>query len=74
VAFVESKAAGGTPAAWTDLMGQDQLFISTGGALKNSLLANTFFDMVFEPPFVDGFIVQKRVYHRCWYPSRKPLS
>jgi hypothetical protein len=74
VAFAESKAAGGTPAAWTDIIGKDQYFISTGGALNSSLTANSFFDMDYEPPFVDGFIVQKRVYHRCWYPSRKPLS
>jgi hypothetical protein len=52
VAFEESKAAGGTPAAYTDLISQDQLLISTGGALKTSLIANLFFDMVFEPPFV----------------------
>jgi len=58
VAFEESKAAGGTPAAYTDLMSQDQLLISTGGALKTSLIANLFSDMVFEPPFVNGFIVQ----------------
>jgi hypothetical protein len=74
VAFAESKAAGGTPAAWTDSMGQDQLFKSTGGALNFSLTANSFLDMVFEPPFVDGFIVQKRVYHRSGGPSRKQLG
>jgi hypothetical protein len=59
VAFEESKAAGGTPAAYTDLMGQSQLLISTGGALKMGITANLFSNMVFEPPFVDGFIVQK---------------
>jgi hypothetical protein len=69
VAFEESKAAGGTPAAWTDIIGIDQFFISTGGALNSSLTANSIFDMVCEPPF-DGFMVQKRVYHSKCYPSR----
>ena len=45
----------------------------TGGALNTSLSANSFFDMVFEPPFVDSFIVHKRVYHRLCDTSRKPL-
>jgi len=36
-------------------------------------LANLFSDMVFEPPFVAGFIVQQRVYHFTGYPSRKPF-
>ena len=53
MAWVESKAAGGTPAAWTDLIGKDQYFLSTGGALNSSFTANSFFDMLFEPPFVD---------------------
>jgi hypothetical protein len=56
VAFAESKAAGGTPAAWTEIIEEDQFFISTGGALNSSLTANSFFDMVFEPPFVDGLL------------------
>jgi hypothetical protein len=59
VAFEESKTAGDTPAAWNDMIGKDQLFISTGGALNLSLSANSFFDMVCEPPFVDGFNDQK---------------
>jgi hypothetical protein len=69
VAFEESKTAGGTPAVKglksTDVIGKDQFCISTGGALNFSLIANSFFDMVYEPPFVDGFIDQKRVYHYC---------
>jgi hypothetical protein len=52
VAFEESKAAGGTPAADTDFTDQNQQFSSTGGALKKGVLANLFSDMVFEPPFV----------------------
>jgi hypothetical protein len=70
VALEESKAAGVPPAAWTDSIEKDQLFISSGGALNSSLTANTFFIMVFEPPFVDNFVVQTRVYHPKCDPSR----
>jgi len=45
VAFDESKAAGGTPAAWTDWMNQDQMLVSTGGALNTSFSANSVFNM-----------------------------
>jgi hypothetical protein len=54
VPFDESKTAGGTPAANTDLVGQDQMLISTGGALNISFTANFISNMVFEPPFVEG--------------------
>jgi len=54
VAFEESKAAGGTPAAYTDFIEKDQRLLPTGGALKTGMEANLFSDIVFEPPFVDG--------------------
>jgi hypothetical protein len=59
VAFDESKAAGGTPAARTGLVRQAQQPRSIGGALNTGISAILLFNILFEPPFVDGLSIKR---------------